>query len=237
MADEYYKEALMWFQKAADQGNESGLRLIEKYNKYKSFLNDAEHGDSKAQYNLGIMYLDHVNGIVPPDIQEGISWLIKSGKQKNIEALIKLGDLYYKGWLFEVHTLDTDLKPSYKEFSLSKNYPEAVRYYVQAAELGNFYAQYKLGDMYRHGEYGLKTDYSEAEKWFLRAATHNINNPNSESDIGQYKPNKSNISFVQYELGQLYMRKEIGKDKEGLKWIRKAAENGSESAKRWLEYH
>jgi TPR repeat protein len=49
------------------------------------------------------------------------------------------------------------------------DYPEALRWYKKAADLGNSSAMYNLGTMYEQG-LGVEKDAAEARKWFDKAA-------------------------------------------------------------------
>ncbi|MBR0186044.1 MAG: sel1 repeat family protein, partial [Synergistaceae bacterium] len=50
------------------------------------------------------------------------------------------------------------------------NYAEACRLYLSAAEKGYLPAIFQMGWIYQHGYYGMKKDYSEAIKWYRKAA-------------------------------------------------------------------
>lgn len=121
-----------------------------------NFLSDtpfrlaAEQGDSKAQYNLGVMYLNGED-VLDKDPVEGVKWLKKSAHQNNVDAQIKLGELYIKG---------KDVK---------RDYSEAAKWYEMAAQQGSPEAQYILGNMYKTG-LGVPIDHDKAKMWFQKAA-------------------------------------------------------------------
>ena len=54
-------------------------------------------------------------------------------------------------------------------FGVAKDYAEAVKWYMKAAEQGNSAAQYNLGLMYKNGN-GVAKDRGGARKWFQKAA-------------------------------------------------------------------
>ena len=64
-------EALLWFRKAADQGN------------------------AKAQYGIGYMY--HNGKGVPQSDAEALIWYLKSANQGDAKAQISIGAMYYYG--------------------------------------------------------------------------------------------------------------------------------------------
>jgi len=93
-----------------------------------------------------------------------------------------------------------------------KNYTEAVKYYRQAADMGNADAQNYLGWCYRNG-LGIQKNETEAAKWYRKAA-------------------EQGNAFAQNQLGWFYQNGLGGIQKnetEAAKWYRKAAEQGDES--------
>ena len=62
---------------------------------HRIFLKLAKKGDAKAQYNLGVMY---VNGRgVQQDYKEAVKWYRLAAEQRNEEAQVKLAIMYDKG--------------------------------------------------------------------------------------------------------------------------------------------
>ena len=49
---------------------------------------------------------------------------------------------------------------------------EALKWYREAAEQGNTYAQYAIGVMYQDGK-GVDQDYKEAVKWYRKTLEEN----------------------------------------------------------------
>lgn len=84
------------------------------------------------------------------------------------------------------------------------------------AEQGNVEAQHKLGRMYEEG-LGVKQDYKEAVKWYLKAA-------------------EKGHAQSQYKLGTMYaLGKGVSKDTlEAGKWFGKAAGQGYEPVKQQI---
>ena len=66
-----YKEAVKWYTKAAEQG------------------------DELAQYNLALMY-DNGKGVAQ-DYKEAMKWYTKAAEQGHTDAQYNLGVMYYKG--------------------------------------------------------------------------------------------------------------------------------------------
>jgi hypothetical protein len=80
-----------------DDWNDGVIAYIKKDYKeaYKLWLPLAEQGNAKAQYNLGLMY---VNGQgVPQDDKEAVKWFRLSAEQGNTKVQLILGALYDHG--------------------------------------------------------------------------------------------------------------------------------------------
>ena len=114
------------------------------------------------------------------------------------EAMYNLGLRYYNGE------------------GLEKNPYAAVRWFREAAELGNSHAMNSLGDCYDNGD-GVEKNFTEAVKWYRKAA-----------ELGNSK--------AMYNLGLCYHSGEgVARNfTEAAKWLRKAAELGNEDANRFL---
>ncbi len=78
----------------------------------------AEHGDAKAQYNIGIMY-DRGDG-VPQDYAEAVKWYRKAAEQGFAKAQNNLGEMYRYG------------------YGVAKDFVLAHMWYNLAAAQGNF---------------------------------------------------------------------------------------------------
>ena len=89
-----------------------------------------------------------------------------------------------------------------------RDYSEAVKWYRKAAEQGDAYAQYDLGECYLNG-HGVAQDHAEAVKWYYRAA-------------------EKSYAHAQDALGFCCENGVAGPTDytEAVKWYRKAAEQG-----------
>ena len=97
------------------------------------------------------------------------------------------------------------------EAQLRKDYVEAEKWYLIAAEKNDLNAQLKLGYLYAN-EKSLQ-DYNAAVKWYVMAA--NQGHPSAQNNLG-----------VMYAHGRGVPRN----DTEAVKWFRMAAELGSPTA-------
>ena len=164
------------------------------------------------------------------DDAQALKWYFEAAKQANPEGTYGVGDCYENGrgvgkdmetafrWYYKASCLGypkayykvgcyyaSSVEPSADTTQWFKTMRKALE---KKAEHGDAEAQYYLGKFYASG-YGVRKDYRETFKWFLKAA-------------GQgYAP-------AEYELADCY---EDGKGTtpnhaEALKWCRTAAEHG-----------
>lgn len=97
-------------------------------------------------------------------------------------------------------------------------YVEAAKFFREAAERGDAWAQSMLGSMYNEGR-GVSPDYAEALKWFRRAADQG--DANAQNDLGL-------IYLYGQGVPQNYAEAE--------KWFREAADQGDASAQTSLSF-
>lgn len=137
----------------------------------------------------------------------------------------------------------------YNGSGVKKDYCKAVDLFLQAADLGNINACYKLGICYEYG-YGVETDYEKSYGYFLVAA--NNGDMYAQNSVGYYldhgygveqnkveafywfmKSAEQGYMFAEFNVG-LYYRYAYGNvtrnDKEAVKWFRKAANKGYDAA-------
>ena len=132
-----------------------------------------------------------------------------------------------------------------KEYA-NKNYVRAMELYQQIPD--NVISQMRIAFMYVNGE-GVSQDYSEAVKWFRKAAEKGDGMGQSALGYAYYggygtdknyaealnwfrKAAEQEIDIAQYYLGIMYAYGEgVEKDTtEALKWFHKAADQGYEDA-------
>lgn len=110
--------------------------------------------------------------------------------------------------------------------SKKKDGPEALKWYLKAAEKGYVDAQVQAGIYYSAGEElakGLKQDHKEAFKWFLKAAEKG--DATAQYFVGHYysSPDDGRAAGVEYD------------DEEAERWYRKAIAQGDEAAQKALD--
>ncbi len=166
-AQEYYRLAFNWFEKAAAQDPGALYALSRCYlqgegtaahlEKGKRLLEEAaEKGYFRAQFDLGMRYYHGEktpagSGFIEQDFDKAIFWLQKAAAQGDAMALYFLGKCCEEGTGTE------------------QDGPLAFALYSRAAELDNPWAQCALGRCY---EYGLGTpkDIQKARQFYTLAA-------------------------------------------------------------------
>jgi TPR repeat protein len=106
----------------------------------------AEQGDAAGQFEFGGCLLSNY-GVLRDDA-EAFKWIRKSAEQGYGQSFTWLARFYDKAWE-----------------GVATNFPEALRWYLRAANSGDDWAQFRLGEMYAAGQ-GATKDAVEALKWF-----------------------------------------------------------------------
>ncbi|OGW64536.1 MAG: hypothetical protein A3H49_10075 [Nitrospirae bacterium RIFCSPLOWO2_02_FULL_62_14] len=110
---------------------------------------NAERGEARAQYHLGLMYLNGKGA--PQDHEQAVAWIRRAAEQGFASAEAFLGSMYLEG------------------FGLPQDYAQALVWLRKGAEKGNAYAQLKLGQMYLMG-WGVLQDDAQVFRWWMTAA-------------------------------------------------------------------
>lgn len=110
------------------------------------FLPHAENGDVSAQYNLGVIFEDHLT-----DFERAFHWTQKAAHQGDTDAQIRLASMYKSG-------VGTTPDPE-----------KALRYFQLSAEQGNMHARANLAHMYLNGD-GTEQDHALGVSWLIKAA-------------------------------------------------------------------
>lgn len=164
--DEYYnkkeyKQAIEWYQKAANQGYASaqynlGFMYAMGYGQKQDYAKALEwyqkaanQGYTLAQNDLGYMY-ENGHGVTR-DCAKAVEWYQKAANQGNATSQCNLAWMYLNG------------------YGVTKDYAKAIEWYQKAANQGHDNAQYNLGYMYEYGD-GVALDYSKAAEWYQKAA-------------------------------------------------------------------
>jgi TPR repeat protein len=135
-----------------------------------SLIEKAEHGDSKAQFELGGRYERGIS--VKQNIERAFEWYRKAADEGLPQAQFRLGSSYEYGFNGR-----SGFKP---------NAAEAIRWYRKAADQNYVQAEIKLGNIYAYGIQGSvdRKDAAEALRWFLKAADQGDNEALYELGVG-----------------------------------------------------
>jgi len=149
----------------------------------------AEKGCILAMLNLG--YLLEGGKYVRQNYDEAFHWFNQAAAAGNAEAELQLGGCYHYG------------------LGTTQDFSMAAKYFRLSADQTNFVAMKSLGYLLMHG-YGVKTNETEAEYWFLRAA------------------NEGGNRRAMYNLGVIYSLKypDTNAMAEAFKWMNQSAELG-----------
>ena len=154
------KEALVWYRKAAAQGNGPAYNSIGNFYRmgtgvkadpkqaFEWYQKGAAEKDAQAMLNLGNCYFYGMG--VEKDEKTAVNWWKDAADAGNIYAISQMGDCYYYG------------------IGTEKDLTKAVEYLTQAADHNIANAQYRLGILYYSGT-GVEQDQTYAELLMRKA--------------------------------------------------------------------
>jgi TPR repeat protein len=229
--------------KAYQNGN--GVALNDE-SAVKWYRKAAEQGNVAAQNDLGIMY--RLGQGVNRDKEEAVRWYRKAAKHGNAQSMFNLGVSYYNG-----DGVPSDPTLAHAWFLLAKEAgnPSAEDAVKRSAEeggrLGTPEAIQLVAAMCEKGD-DLQRSYSEAAKWYRRAADLSpqaavslasmlIDGRGVPQDYGQAmnicrSAAKQGYAPAQYCVGYLYQHG-LGTQtdpKEAAKWYGEASKGGQRQA-------
>ncbi len=105
----------------------------------------ARQGDPRAQYILGVMYLNEY--LVPSSATAAVEWIERAAEQDFSAAQTELGRMYRNG------------------DGVPQDYGKMALWYARAAEQGDVGAQLFLADAYAYG-YGVEVNLVQAYMWY-----------------------------------------------------------------------
>ncbi|MEM7619652.1 MAG: peptidoglycan-binding protein [Pseudomonadota bacterium] len=126
-----------------------------------SLRSAAANGDAKAQYKVGMRFIDGKS--IERDYESALRWLKLSALQGYPQAQFHLAALYEHGK------------------GVAKNWNQAKTWYQRAANNGNIKAMHNLGAIHT-SQFGKKPDYESASLWFMKAANHGVSD--SQFNLG-----------------------------------------------------
>lgn len=199
-----YREAVRWWSRAAEQGNEvaqvclewcyeNGYGVPQNYKGTETWHNKSvKQGNAEVQRDEALeIFVTGYNYFNDKNYTEAVKCFKKAAELGNSMAQCTLGSCYDMG------------------LGVTKNFTKAMHWYRQAAEQGDPMGQFLLGNCYEGGIGGSR-DFHTAAYWYKKAA-----------EQGNDK--------AQFRLGGLYIL--FFQDMEqALYWLRKAAAQGNKDA-------
>jgi TPR repeat protein len=158
-------QALKWYRKSAEQGNpygeanlgwmyENGVAVAKDIDQAKFWYRKAADQDfPKAEYLLGqLTEHDGISGDSSVgNFQVASEWYQKAAKSGSVEAMLRLGELYYYG-------------------KLDRNYAAAAKWFRAAADRGSDRAVMNLAELYRSNRPNFPQNHIESARWYRVAA-------------------------------------------------------------------
>lgn len=237
-----YAQAMHWYQQAMGQlpqaANALGFLYETVQDNYaaarEAYEKAAAMGDPLAKYNLGLMY-EYGKG-VPVDFAKAKEFYVQASDKNQPAAMSQLAGLYFYG--LGMPRDDQQALHWYKKaadlgnpnalyqlgllaetgVAMKLDYPQSLKYYQQAADQGNEKAMLALARMYFYG-IGVEKDQQAAFKLYEQLAARNN-------------------AYAQYKMATYYLEGLTGERQpdKGRRYLEQASENGSEQARKALQF-
>ncbi|MFZ2636769.1 MAG: tetratricopeptide repeat protein [Rectinemataceae bacterium] len=183
----------------------------------KTLTKNAEKGDAKAQYSLGMKYYAGEGVASNPEL--AFKWFEKAAAQGNADAQTALGIQYFNGdgvaknihealvrfeAAAEKKNLDAQLNLGwiYGHTDGFLDPKKSAKYYGMAAAQGDAEAQYLYGLMYLNGE-GVGKDAVKASEWLRKSALQG--KVEAQSALGDLYENGKGVKLDKVEALMWYL--------------------------------
>lgn len=172
--------------------NAAQIEMVNKnYSAALKYLNEASAGGyAEADYSLGLMYYTGTS-VTPKNLAEALKLWIKAAAKNSGNAQYGLGLMYAKGegvasstsdaivWFTKAAALDQTeaicelgVLNETGQWGVTVNLTESIRYYTQAANLGNPRGMYLMGLAYYNGK-GVTKNFQSCRTWWEKASAKN----------------------------------------------------------------
>ena len=168
------KEALKWYEKAADAGNVEAIQYFSSqadkgnYTNEENLLRWLTDASSKkiawATFKLAVMY--YLGKGCEINAEKALDCFYTSAELGNVDAQYMLGKIYEEGNIVAI------------------DYTESYKWYHRAADGKKMEAEYALGYFYEHGK-GISVNFEKASKWYSLSS-------------------EQGYSLAKFNLGRLY---------------------------------
>eukprot|EP01064_Diplonema_japonicum_P002728 TRINITY_DN1176_c2_g3_i1.p1 TRINITY_DN1176_c2_g3~~TRINITY_DN1176_c2_g3_i1.p1 ORF type:complete len:448 (+),score=92.50 TRINITY_DN1176_c2_g3_i1:39-1346(+) len=164
---------------------------------HKHIKTAADHGDTTAQYNMGLLLLEGLPSIgIFKDEKNGALHLAKAAKAGHTSAMMELAVMTKRNGRYTKKSLKW-LEPAHKAGNTEASHilgymyktgvqvdvdeEKAFSYYIKAARGGHAGSQYEVGLMYFY-DTGVEEDYTLGRYWMEKAARQE--HPNAMHNFG-----------------------------------------------------
>ena len=190
------KEAVRWFKKAADYGDDNGLNYLglaylqgtggvplDPVRAFECFNKAAALGNAEAENMLGVCYQNGQG--TEPDEEQALYWYQEAVKHNDPNAQNNLADCYKKGELgleadpekaFELYKKAAAQDNVDAMFEVAEYYnasyltaQKSVKWYQKAADAGHGEAMFELAQKYENG-WNVDKDPAKAQEYYEKAA-------------------------------------------------------------------
>jgi TPR repeat protein len=190
----------------------------------------AEAGSVEAQMVLGSAYLSGSG--LPKDNVLAAKYLLRVAQRQNVDASDQGSQALAQNWIAMMYE---------NGLGLEKSHEKAIQFLQQAANNGNYPAQFNLGSLYNQGSGGMPMDKAIACQWFEKAANsghvramHNTGycyqvgtgcKQDTDKAIHYYTlAAEAGLTSSQHNLGMLYGV--MGNAEKAYFWLRVAQSSG-----------
>ncbi len=203
---EKYQEAIVWFEKAAKDGNDKAMTALGvTYETLKPvfwvdeaakwYKKASGKGNEKAMYLMGkLIQTGKYENKGAINYAKAKEWFEKAAQKNDLDAMVAIGWMYYNG----TH----DLKPRRIYNNGGKQKFKAWDMFKKAADLGSPQAYYGLGYLldneYVYYKDSKPVNFEHAGEWYLQA-----------SDLGDEKAKdalKKFNQFLPYRMGEKHFK-------------------------------
>ncbi|CEK09914.1 tetratricopeptide repeat protein [Legionella hackeliae] len=234
-----YEQAKKWYSASQSSYSRSSVALGFIYDTvdddyslaFKNYELAAQKNDKIGQYNLALIYEDGKG--MPVDYAKARALFGKAAELGHKQSMTQLAELYFNGlggsrdeqqalhWYKKAAALG-ESDALYQLGLLSEtgvatklDFSNAVNYYQESANKGNDKAKLALARMYQYG-LGVVKDSQKAVELYIELAANNN-------------------AYAQYQLALLYLDG-AQKPEEGKKLLLQASANGSQQARKTLQW-
>ncbi len=153
---------------------------------FQIFEHLSNMGDSHAQYDLSLMYLQGIG--TQKNIEQGWIWMNRAADAGNIQAMLELGVRYQKSG------------------SLENAEQMAFRWFQKAAEAGSAAGQYNLAHLYEDGN---QTPVNLVEAYVWMSLSNRSGNPVAQSEASAIKAKLTPAELERAEERIAYLEKTL----------------------------